>query len=235
MRLLVGAPCVRREWIITEWFYHILHGVKVLNEFQETEVAFILLGGETDPTFTKIQEILQVVDLNVYVEYIDEPRIEDKRDWAEDRYHRMVALRNRLLGKARGIGPDYFLSVDTDVLLHPNCIKNLVESAQTFDVVGGRCYMSYHNDAPSNMIIGKLSNQRIDSRFVIPVDVVMAIKLMSPKAYGFDYQYNYRGEDLGIAEKWREAGLTIGYDGRVGNKHCMSPDDLHKFDERIGW
>ena len=233
MRLLIGGPVLRREWIIGSWFYHVFQSVKRLEE--TPEIAFVFIGGEGDPTFDTVQDICQDGALKAYVDYVDEPREEDIRSWEDPRLHRMVYLRNRLLESVRRLAPDFFLSLDSDVLLHPDCLRNLIESSQGFDVVGGRCYMTRWTDAPSNMVFGKMVPTRHDVDYVVPVDVVMACKLMQPQAYQIDYKYDFRGEDLGIARNWKEAGLKVGYDGRVGNKHILDRENLNKFDERVGW
>jgi hypothetical protein len=236
MRLLIGAPCLKREWIIEAWFLHVFQAIAALDA--TPEIAFLFVGGENDPTFAKIGEICKEAQVRAYVEYVDEPRDLDKREWNNTRYQRMVRLRNLLLGKVREFAPDYFLSLDTDILLHPEALKNLLESSVTFDAVGGRCYMTSIPDerlAPSCMMIGRLVNTRPDIEGVASVDVIMAIKLMSPEAYMFDYEFDEQGEDLGISRVWREAGLKIGYDGRVCSKHVMAPGALHVIDGRCGF
>lgn len=235
-RLLIGAPVCRREWIIDAWFTHVFQAVEQLHP--QPQIAFLFVGGEKDPTFLQIHNICQEARVTAYVEYIDEPKNDDVRFWGEYRFHRMVELRNTLLKRVREIAPDYFLSLDTDVLLHPSALRNMFETAQTYDVVGGRCYMTPRDDdrlAPSVIMFGPIVNTRPDIEGVVPVDVVMAIKLMKPRAYAVDYKWDFQGEDLGIARNWKEAGVSVAYDGRVVSKHVMKPELLEKFDGRCGF
>lgn len=234
-RLLIGAPVLRREWIIDRYLRHVLAAVAKTEE--EIDFAFLFVGGETDPTFDVIKEVLSEAKVDSYVSYIEEPLADDVRHWDTVRYERMVLIRNHLLAQVRAMAPDYFLSLDSDILLHPDALQNLLETSSRFDAVGGRCYMSRSgNTHPSNGFIGyQRGFYREDTQFVLEVEIIMAIKLMNARAYAVDYEVDRRGEDIGWSMACKRVGVSIGYDGRVCSKHVMERAHLDKVDERCNY
>lgn len=76
---------------------------------------------------------------------------------------------------------------------------------------------------------------RSDSTNVMPVDVIMAIKLMTPEAYNINYEMQRHGEDIGWSLACKTAGLKLGWDGRQANKHVMDVDALGEVDDRVGF
>jgi hypothetical protein len=69
----------------------------------------------------------------------------------------------------------------------------------------------------------------------MPVDVIMAMKLMKPSAYWVDYRDHEQGEDVGWSIACQEQHLRLGWDGRVCSKHVMKPEQLDPIDARCGY
>jgi hypothetical protein len=232
LKLVVGCPVSRREWILGRWFDHVDRAATVA----EVEVSYVFVVAEEDPC-------VQIMDLrgDCRKVFALDSRSQDKRDWSPDRYQVMTDLRNMLLREVRTLSVPFFLSLDSDILLHQDAVCNLLESIQVkphfFDAVGGKCYMTstgvkYPSFAQLTSSGGLL---RSDEWSVFPVDVLMAIKLMSPAAYAVDYVYDQRGEDLGWSKACRKAGLKLGFDGRVVSKHVMNHDYVDVVDKRVGF
>jgi hypothetical protein len=139
----------------------------------------------------------------------------------------------------RSVNPHYFLSVDSDVFLHPQAVALMGETIERYDAVGGKCYMSPEGTwAPSYAMLnhGAESLYRPDQHgSVFTVDVIMALKLMSPAAYGINYRYHQQGEDIGWSIECKRAGLRFAWDGRVISKHAMSPEAAEMVDVRCGF
>lgn len=230
--VLIGCPVFQRSWSLPAWFDH------VEKACIEANVApfFVFVGdaGRDPDTWAVIAERAGRVEA---VHVAEDTRTADVRDWAlTPRFHRMVELRNALLAEVRAIGPEWFLSLDSDILLHPQSLVNLLESVERFDAVGGRAYMSAGTHDPSygSLVYGG-GLYRPDFTGVAAVDVIMAVKLMMPPAYRVDYEWHHLGEDLGWSIACRRAGLTLGYDGRVANKHLMEREALNRVDPRVGF
>lgn len=161
----------------------------------------------------------------------------DTRVWNESRYHHMVFLRNHLLAVVRHMEPEYFLSLDSDILVHQQVLVHLLETIKSFDAVGGKLYMTQMGTiAPSYAnLVNAAGLSRPDFDGVMAVDVIMAMKLMTPAAYAVDYRYHFQGEDIGWSLAVRKLGMKLGWDGRICSKHVMAPGDLLPVDPRCGY
>ena len=232
--LIVGCPVRKRNWILSDWFSH-------------TDESCCRAGFSPGYTFVVGADDRDTIDLinscfksrPTLILTTAEPEREDKRAWSRERYTHMAVLRNKLFDLVKAWNPDLFLSLDSDILLHPDCVTNLDESMlhRGFDVVGGKTYMTpTGRSAPSYGKLNSLDNiLRPDSDGVFRVDVVMAIKLMKRCALNYEYGMHRKGEDLFICEQWRKAGLKLGWDGRLTNKHMLNPSMMGVNDQRWTW
>jgi hypothetical protein len=142
------------------------------------------------------------------------------------------------LKMVRELEPTLFLSLDSDIFLHRDALKMLVEGVPRFSAVGGKAYMT-----PTSTMFPSFMNfprqgaiERYDhASGPVPVDVIMACKLMTSAAYNIDYVYHDQGEDIGWSLACKAAGLQLGWDGRVTNKHAMAPEMVSIIDERVGF
>lgn len=235
--MTVGCPVRAREWILPTWFEH----VRVAAEAAQVDLDFVFVVPNDDPTQEVIGEHcpapFRIVPSGERVET-------DTRFWSPARYRHMTILRNWLLTAVREQTPDYFLSLDSDILLHPLALHNLIETAGNgWEAVGGKCWMTDHTDACSYInLVNTAGFSRPDVHTVVPVDVIMAIKLLSPEVYNnVSYVFDQRGEDIGYSYGITARGLKIAFDGRVCSRHVMSQYDsgrkprLDKIDPRCGF
>ena len=230
MNLLVGCPTARRGWILPRWAEHI---DKAAADAGLTP-RFIVLADPGDDAW----HALKRYDDRLTRIVVTEPRHDGLRDWCTPgRLAHIIDLRNQLLTAVRAQAPDVFLSVDSDMLLHPATITNLLETLADFDAVGGYAYMNDGHACPSwGRILSGGALDRVDMPgYVGPVEVIMAIKAMTPAAYAHDYTAHPKGEDVGICLAWRDAGVRVGLDARVTSKHVMRRDLLDLVDERCGF
>lgn len=231
MELLVGCPVLQRAWIIPAWFAHLA----VACDRAGLEPEFIFVG---DPMTDA--ETFDAIEYHafgrVHVVEQAEHRTEDIRDWNPQRFERMAFLRNILLREVRALAPDLFLSLDSDILIHPEALANMVRALDRFDAVGAKCYMSAGTACPSYGMLpygGGLRRPDM-SGGVVEVDVVMAAILMSPAAYAIDYGTHPQGEDVGWSIAARAAGLKLGWDNRCVSRHVMAQAELGLADARCG-
>lgn len=233
---VIGCPIRNRSWILSQWVDHVF----AASEEAGVEPSFAFVLGESDDDTN--ERIIELVNSKVlpgeWIKVVEEPRKSKtkERDWNLERYKHMVFLRNTLLGLVRQMEPRYFLSLDSDILMHQFGIRNLLESIEKFDAVGGKAYL--HPRERRYPTYGKLvrhSIQRPDSDGVFSTQILMAIKLMTPAAYNIDYEYDSKGEDIGWSLACKRAGLKLGWDGRVTNKHVMLRNLVDKVDDRSGF
>lgn len=234
--MIVGAPICHREWVIEDWLSHAVVALKHAG----VSPSVLVVADPRDPSLVKLTKLCEARQIALRHVMVEDERNRDIRDWKPQRWQRMAYLRNQLLKGVRRLGPDLFLSLDSDILLHPESISNMIESLETrgWDCVGGKLYMTPNGrNAPSYAMFKRGSDGlvRPDSSNVMPVQVVMACKLMTPAAYSIDYDYHHLGEDIAWSKACRENGLKLGWDGRVVNKHVMNRDMLKEIDSRVGF
>lgn len=221
--IIIGGPISRREWIIERWYDHAWFAV----DRAGVDARFLHVVNIHD---TPTRDRLDHDSIQVLTE---EPKRQDTRTWNHKRYAHMANLRNLGLAAVREHAPDYFLSCDSDILLHPDAILTLLDALEhpaleriTFDAVGGKCFMTDTDQYTSCGMMSRTGGiRRVDTpNGVFACDVIMAIKLMNPAAYAIDYQFHKHGEDIGWCLAARAAGVRIGWDGRVLSNHVHDRD-----------
>ena len=239
MKLLIGCPVKNRAWILNEWFDHIYSSCDYANI--EPQFCFIL-GHSSDRTDTIIKNRVSSFGFTERTKTIEAelPKGID-RSWSIERIESMVSARNQLLQFVRLLQPEYFLSLDSDILASKYLVSNLLETMSTHqlkpDAVGGRCYMTRWNSCSSYGKIAEDVDFKRGSDFegLCQVNVIMAIKIMNEKAYNIDYSFHQQGEDIAWSKNCRNAGLKLMWDGRTISKHVLEKDMLEVVDERVGF
>ena len=224
----------RREWILPTWLEY-LHAA---TDRAEVGLDLVAVVAEDDE---KCIELLENAGAELVITEAEGRA--DLRSWNSTRYQHMVSLRNTLLKAVRSRAPFYFLSLDSDILLHPDSIAQMFEVLEDRPdtwAVGSKCFLSNASRTHPNMAMwgtGRSTRRftRHDSDRVLPVDVLMAIKLMTPKAYSVDYSTHRFGEDFGWSKNCMDEGAQFYWDGRVTNKHVMRKENLDTVDVRVGF
>lgn len=250
LTVAVGCPIRSRAWIFPQWVEHVRTAFDVAGLKPHWVFNVGIEREDDDNTFRLATELFRH-EPGMWCEDMAESEFlpAGTRKWGEGGYRRMVHIRNRLLHLVRAMRPNYFLSLDSDILIHPDGLVNLLDdlengipSGQTRiypNAAGGKAYLSQSTSQPCPTYANLLGYgglvARNDSEGVFPVDVLMAIKLMSPAAYNVDYDFSVQGEDIGWSVACRAAGLTLAWDGRACSKHVMVPEQLTKVDPRVGW
>lgn len=216
---------------MASWLYYTEKACEVAGVVPE----YIFLCDPEDPVSNFLLEVNRIQQRRTHFVWVEEQRPSDVREWNDFRFAHMVEIRNHLLHRVRVLDPTFFLSLDSDILLHPDSLGMLMELTPRFDAVGGKCYMAPGREFPSNGLLTRSGFRRIDGDDVMVVDIIMAIKLMTPAAYNIDYKFHKSGEDLGWSENCRSNGLKLGWDGRIASKHVMSMEALSEIDPRVGY
>jgi hypothetical protein len=235
MKLLIGCPTVKRDWILPLWKQHVDAAIP---DGVRADFIFLMPKWDTESF------LLSLDWKNTSVIQTEESEREDIRRWGDiNSFTHMAQVRNTLLAQVRQIKPDYFLSLDSDILLHSDAISNLIETAKQYEAhaVGGATFFDPVDAKVTN--VGKWQDPatmkkffRIQSDGVVhPADIIMGIKLMDNLAYNVNYEHHNLGEDLGWSKNMARAKAKIFFDGRVKNKHCMSPEWLDRIDKRVGF
>jgi hypothetical protein len=211
LRLAIGCTVKNRAWALPTWYEHI-------------EAACAPLGITPEYVFCYGTSLDQTRDLlrGEVVELDEDPELGIRRSWNLERYVQMVRARNALLARVRDLSPDLWWSVDSDIYVAPEALRDALETIEHFDAVGGACFMTPVNTAPSYAFIEGDLLVRPIRHDVFQVDAVMAMVLMKPRAYRVDYQLDSRGEDIGHSLACKYRGLRLGWDGRHYSHHEMN-------------
>ena len=244
MRVVIGAPVRRREWVAEAYVDHIAWAT-VEAGIHDQDVKLVFVSHPDDPTNSALEKSAELYGLSTEFVSDIEPPTALERSWEPARLHTMVRVRNLLLEAVRDLRPQIFLSLDSDILLNPKalrCMLRLLETAgnrHDRPAASSHCvYLDQRSTKFPNfaMLNGRGSMRReVVEGDLMGVHVIMAAKLMTPRAYAVDYEYDRRGEDIGWSLAVRQQGMHLAWTGKVTSKHCMERDDLHKLDPRCGY
>jgi hypothetical protein len=237
--LVVGCPVYERAWVLDTWFEALLKSIDGLGEPVET--ALLMNYADSEDGTREIIGRWAVHFDSLHLIYDHGNDHEKQRAWRFDRYVTMSRLRNKLLESVREIEPDYYLSLDTDMILQPDTLKKLFEAldAQPFDGIAPMAYMTPRGTTYPNAINSDLQTRPPlpeGHPEVVPVSVCFGTVLMRPSLYnGVDYSAHNMGEDIGWGKSALEAGLSMALHTGAKIKHVMTPEMLREVDPRVGY
>lgn len=238
--LAVGCPVRSRAWILDRWFQHTVDAC----DSAGVEATFVFAVDERDESFPIIDRWSRHVDVEVTELHEDGPA---DRNWNNrDRLEHMVDVRNRLLGLVRELGAGLFWSLDSDILVPPLALRSALNylndrgldgvATLTWMVSTGFEWPNFGQWSPSH---GGLLRFPARPGIQLPAQIIMAAKLLGPRAFGVDYRLQpidpNAGEDIGWSLAAGAAGCQFGVDGSHPAKHVMGVDMLDAVDRRVGW
>lgn len=230
--IVVGAPVHERGWVLQHWFDHLA------NQTYDPREMVILLnyGPSGDDTLALVDQEKKrrrFRHVSVLIDRGDDHRAE--RQWNEARYATMTRLRNDLLDLARAFQPDFYLSCDTDMLLPPTAVAQLVHDlGSEYHGIGPTAHMASAGTCVNAFGFDGL-RQGLPTR-IEPVYAVFGVKLMTPPLYrDVDYAVHWQGEDLGWAANAWATSHPLAITPNVKVKHVMTRAMLDVVDERVGF
>lgn len=241
MKLIIGCPIYKRDWILPHWIRCILN-----QSVDISDIGFIFEVSPGDYNTINSLNIWKKMDSRIKLFEINErsdiPHFEhapDSRQWTISKYHNMVSLRNSILDRVRYHNPDYYFSLDSDILISDsNTIELLISHIkQGADAVSPLMYMTpMGTNFPSVMswrdeIGGKAYRKEkypIGSYF--KSDIIMAAKMMSKNAYSqVNYEVHSQGEDLGWSKNAGLLGMELYSASYIYANHIMGPGMYEQF------
>lgn len=234
MKLIIGCPIYDRAWIFPYWISLIEKQSLPLEE-----IGFVFVASkediETVSLLNKWKESHPEVSIFeiVYPENVNHfSHPEGQRHWTISKYENMVNLRNCLLQKVREYQPDYFLSLDSDILLkNTSTLELLIAHIKDgADAVSPLMFMTpVGSKFPSVMkwLDQDLTKAYRDFSFPLGTyfqsDVIMAAKMMSKDVYNnVDYSIHQQGEDLGWSSNCAKKGYSLYSASYIYAIHIMS-------------
>lgn len=241
MKLIVGCPIYKRSWIFPYWVYCLEN-----QSIPLSDVGFVF---ETSPDDSETLDYLKRwrsgrKDIPVFeiIERSDIPHFEhekNSRQWTMSKYHNMVEMRNNILSKVREYNPNYYFSLDSDVLLkHPSTLELLMAHVDSgADAVNTLMYMTpFGTQFPSVMTWKNDEEGRAFREESYPLgsffksDIIMAAKMMSHDVYhNVNYEFHVQGEDLGWSLDAKRKGYDLYCASYIYTPHIMHEDMLAAF------
>jgi len=234
MKLVIGCPIYKRSWILDHWIRCIYK--------QSIDISNIGFVFETSPnddetntkleTWKKYEKRIPFFSIKQRDDRPHFQHVDNGRQWTISKYANMVSLRNSILETVREQDPDYYFSLDSDILIeNPNTLELLIAHIkQGADAVNPLMYMTPVGDKyPSVMswvegVDGKamrLNDYPIGTYF--QSDVIMAAKMMSKPIYkNVDYTIHTQGEDVGWSQTCKEKGFKLFCASYIYAPHIMS-------------
>lgn len=241
----ISAPVRNREWIIERY----LQSVYNLNYPKKKIVLYWLLNDSVDGTekhLKKFQLEHKEEYQDIIIEKIKNKAVEYNRIVAknlnflkghwEKVYTNLSNLRNIIVEKMISLDIEYFLSVDSDILLNPDDLINLLNNNK--DIVAGIInndqifnYGKDIHEVACNILkfneYGKVSpikNWKDGEVFLVDATGAICLyKIDIFKKYSdLRYKYDSQGEDIGFFRTVKEKGIKAYADSRVRPRHIMA-------------
>lgn len=234
MKILVGAP-VRQDPKI---FYQYLEGLRglIVPEGVELDFCFVLDNSDHLIGMLKSNEY--------YALYSDEVGNESyvvdeiTHHWTNGLVGKIAFIKNALLKKAVEMGYDYFFLVDSDLVLHPLTLVQLIKAQK--DLIANVFWTSWQPESPElpnawdldhySFYEGSLEKWRVPG--VYQVGMTGACFLISRKVIEAGVSYtkvpnlSFWGEDRHFCVRAACAGFSIWLETTYPAKHLYRKSDL---------
>jgi hypothetical protein len=241
MKLIVACPIYKRDWILPHWIRCILS-----QSIDISKIGFIFECSENDTETLDILQAWKKYDPRIpYFNIKVRPDIphyeheENKRSWTISKYENMVNLRNSILDNVREVSPDYYMSLDSDILItNSSTLELLIAHVQQgADAVSPLMYMTpVGTRYPSVMTWRSDEPDKAYRELDYPLgsyfksDVIMAAKMMSKNVYeNVDYSIHRQGEDVGWSLNCKNMGYDLYSASYIYCPHIMSRAMYAKF------
>lgn len=234
MKLLIGSPMYKRTWILPHWIKCIIN-----QSLPIKDIGFVFEVSPDDKETIEALETWRKFDrripyFNIKVRS-DIPHFQHEnfgRQWSISKYMNMVSLRNSLLTTVKEVQPDYYFSLDSDILItNPNTLELLIAHILSgadavnplmFMTPVGTMYpsvMNWRSDAPDKAY----RKEQYPLGTYFESDVIMAAKMMSKNVYNtVEYTVHEQGEDVGWSLNCKNKGFRLHCASHIYAPHIMS-------------
>ncbi len=144
-RILIGSP-VRQEPDILEEFLDSLRELKT----QNMSIDYFFIDDSENPvSSSKLNDFCQGCTGSVVLEQGDRSgayvRTEDTHHWKENLIWKVADYKNRMLSHAVNNAYDYLFLVDSDIILHPDTLNQLISDEK--DIVSEIFWTKWHKNS----------------------------------------------------------------------------------------
>lgn len=237
----VGCPISNRSYLIDRY----LDGILGLDYPKDKIKIYFLFNNSEDTTEYDLKRFKNkyIKDyLNITIEKYNIPARKDKRitGYRNETYRRLSELRNHLLSR---IDTDYFFSVDSDIILEPNCLIELLKTNKEIiaAVINNDQILRPYNKHPqirTNLLKDRVVKRNVGETVeekvivshyidfplneIIEIDYTGAVYLMKKEVCeSVKYDFSELGEDIPFCENAKKLGYKIFAHTGLWQKHIM--------------
>lgn len=235
MKLIIGCPIYKRDWIFPVWAAAVER-----QSVPMQDIGFVFVASSNDEkTVSFLQKWkdahkeVPVFDIVFKDDIAHHEHGQNSRQWTMSKYYNMISLRNCLLENVRKYNPDFFFSLDSDIILQNSSTVELLIShiKDGADAVSPLMYMTpFGTDFPSVMSWLDEPGKKAKRTKEYPIgtyfksDIIMAAKMMSKPVYqNVNYIFHSQGEDLG----WCSDAHQKGYNNLYSASYIYAPHIMH--------
>lgn len=226
MRVVVGCPVAERGWVLQDW----IDSVRMQQLDGEVDIVCLYTRSHDDTL-----EILQRNDVRVLESPLPTRPFDRMRghnwSYSDHEYEYMASIRNELRETIANEAPDWFFSLDSDIILPgPGALSELISAAverQANGIAPLVNMMQFPQAPPAwNWMTLRESMTGADRKpapqeEVFQVSVIMAAMLLDRQAMMIPWANHPQGEDIGWSIKASLAGLRLFSDTRIVCEHRM--------------
>ncbi|MGM1044883.1 MAG: hypothetical protein ACQEXX_01915 [Bacillota bacterium] len=242
--ITIAAAVRNREWILPNY----LDSISSIDYPKELiEIRFVV-NDSTDKTYEilsnfkmKMQQSYKKIFIDIYNRDvpIDQRELSVRNNFI---YDHLSKLKNFIISRTK---TDYLLFVDTDILVSPDIINNLLKHNK--DIVSGLIWNGYLTNPikpylyPNVMRLNNGIYQHILNRAIrdantspspslLKVDLTGAVILISRKAYkSVKYGFHPQGEDAYFCKMAQDKGFELFCDIGMFCHHIMNENLLREY------
>lgn len=224
-RVMIGCPVRNRGWILPRYLQHL---TDLDYPLSQVEYCFVVNDCQDD-TEAILRRFARQHPVRLLYSNSSQPG-----GWRRGFYNfgRLAFLRNLLLQAFLQSNCDYLFSVDSDILVPPHCLAQLVQDQ--VDMVSALvCNGEEIGDKECFNVLRWEGSQLLPIRnvcrsAVFPVDCTGAVCLISRAVAEAGARYNdhWGPEDIGFCWQVQKQGFSIFCDGRIECLHIMQ--ETHK-------
>ncbi|WP_413987577.1 glycosyltransferase [Paenibacillus polymyxa] len=240
----MASPIRNRAWILPLYLEHIKN-----IEYPKNKIELLFVVNDSqDESFNLLTEFKKnhLEYINIRIEIYNRNAPVDKRDLNIRNnfiYTHLSKLRNYIMSKTK---TDYLMFIDTDILVQPDIINNLLKSDK--DIISGLIWnghivrpekpylfpniMRINNKGYfEHIVTNQVKNApSLPSSSLIRVDLTGAVIMLSRKVFkSIKYGFHPQGEDAHFCKMAQEKGFELFCDLGTFSHHIMSPEYLKKY------
>lgn len=228
-KIIIGCPYRNRDFVLERYFKHLSE-----IEYDNKEYVF-LLNDDLNSNTGLVKRFLGDEKVKVY-KHISKGNIpsETRKEYNRNGYEHLAYIRNLFLEKFLKTDGEYLLSIDSDILVPSNIVKQLLYYANQYTIVGAAISnienkpMDGH--VPTNFMhyIGDNLTHFSDYPMhgVLDVDLTGAVYLI-PRGLieqGCRYGADRQGEDIPFCRYAKKHGYKILVNLDCKPEHIMSKE-----------